>query len=916
MTRRARTSLSERLYAALLLAHPAAFRAEYGDEMRELFRDQLRQARASHGVRGVLQFWMRAAADLFGAAIAEHAAEFRARSHPPVNARRSTSTTSPLMLNAFLQDVRFAARMLRKNPGFTLVALAVIALGTGAVSTIFSVANAIVLQPLPGVTKPSDVMTIDRTRGAGGESQSASYAYYEHLQAGSHTMSGIAAWAMLDMTISSGGGDAVTSLGNLVSGNYFDVLGVRPALGRFFAGDESRVRDTYPVVVLSHAFWQRRFAGDSAVVGRELLLNGTKFTVIGVAPARFAGLFPVLRTDAWVPLMMQREVRGQSDLLSNPGSSWLEMFGRLAPGSSRDAARVELSALTKQRTLGTASGEPHRLTEFNAARVQKLSGLPSDAGPAVTAFFVVLLAVAGLVLLIASVNVASMLLARAVARRREIGVRIALGAGRARLIRQLLTESVLLFVLGGAGGTLLAVYGTRLLERIDLPVEVPLSLDLSPDLRVLGITLLVALATGVVFGLAPALQGSNLDIAVSLRGDTAGSGRRRSRLRNGLVIGQVAMSLLLLAISGLFIRALDRGHRVDPGFDVEHVATAALNVATSGYDSTRGRALYVALEERIAAAPGVTAVGTARLLPLSMNTSGTDISVPGYTPTGPHEGSSFSVLDDIVDGGYFAATRIPLVNGRLFDGTDTERSQRVAVVNRTFADQIWPKQSAVGRTFLLDSATVTVVGVVRDAKYGKLDERPTPFMYLPASQHWYSETTILVRTSGDPVQLGAVIRRELRALDPNLPPPTVTTLKQVTAVVLLPQRVAVAVTGILGIAGLLLAGIGLYGVLSFSMAQRTREIGVRIALGASRRDVLGLVVREGMTLVVVGMGVGLALALFATRALTPFLFGVSPLDALTFVGIAATLGGTAFLASYLPARRAASVDPMSALRQE
>jgi predicted permease len=903
------------VYRALLVVHPAEFRNTYGQQMADLFRDQLREARHCSGVRGAARVVGRAITDLISTAIAEHVSAFRARSHPAAIARRSSTPTAHLMTNTLLQDARFAARMFRKYPGFTFVALAVIALGTGAVSTIFSAANAIVLQAVPGVSHASDVMTIDRTRGAGGGSRSASYPYYERLAAGSHTMSGIAAWSMLDMTVSNGG-DAVRSVGNIVSGNYFDVLGVRPALGRFFAGDETRIRDTYPVVVISHEFWQRRFAGDSAVIGKPVLLNGTKFTVIGVAPAHFSGLFPVVRTDAWVPLMMQKEVRPGGDLLASSGSGWLELFGRLAPGVSRETARTELAGLTKQLATSTSSDEPHDLAEFTGVRVARASGLPSDAGNAVLTFFMVLLVVAALVLLIASVNVASMLLARAVARRREVAVRIALGAGRARLVRQLLTESVMLFLLGGAGGTLLSVYGTRLLEHIDLPVDVPLSLDLTPDLRVLGVTLLVALITGIVFGLAPALQGSALDIATSLRGDTAGAGRRRSRLRNALVIGQVAMSLLLLAVSGLFIRALDRGRRVDVGFDVNHVATAAMNLQTSGYDSTRGRALYAALEQRLAAQPGVTAVGLARLLPLSMNTSGTDISVPGYTPPVAHEGNTFVMLDDIVDGGYFAATRIPLVSGRLFDATDTERSLRVVVINSAFAAQVWPNQNAIGRSLLIDSTSVTVVGVVRDAKYGKLDEPATPFMYLPSSQHSISDVNLLVRTIGDASQLGPAIRRELHALDPNLPPPTITTLEQVTSVVLLPQRVAVLVTGILGFAGLLLAGIGLYGVLSFSTAQRTREIGVRIALGAARRDVLGLVVREGVTLVSVGIGVGLALALLATRALTPFLFGVSPWDALTFVVIAATLGATACVASYLPARRAASIDPIAALRQD
>lgn len=908
-------SRSERLYSTLLRILPRTFRREYEQDMREFFLDKLHDVQSHAGLPGVARLWCRALLDVSATAVIEHAANIRARTTPASMARTRTSNKEAHMFSVIGQDIRYAARTLRKNPVFTLVAVAVVALGTGAVSTIFSVANSIILRPVPGVANAREVVSISRAHANGSGSLSASYPYYEELSARSRKMSGIAAWSMLPMTVSAGA-QAVSGLGNVVSGNYFDVLGVRPALGRFFQGDEIRVRDTYPVVVLSYEFWQRQFAGDSAAVGKHILLNGTTFTVIGVTPRHFTGLYPVLRTDAWVPLMMQREVRGGGERLMSAGTAWLEMFGRMAPGVSPTEAQVELAAITKQRVGNAASGESNFMTDFPGASVQRISGLPAEATTPVTAFLVVLLVVSGLVLLIASVNVASMLLARAVSRRREIAVRIAMGAGRARLVSQLLTESVVLFALGGALGVLLAVYGTRGLQAIELPVDVPMSLDLAPDLRVLLVTLTVALVTGIVFGLAPALRGSRMEIATTLRNDSAGAGRARSRLRNALIIGQVAMSLLLLTVSGLFVRALDKGQRVDVGIDVANVTTAALNVGIAGYDTTRGRQFYRQLSARLSAASGVEEVGYARMLPLSMNSSGEDISIPGYVPTESRDGKTFVVMNNVVDEGYFGVTRMAVVAGRGFQPTDNENAASVVVVNESFARKYWPKLEAVGRTIEINDKALTVVGIVRDTKYNKLDETNLPFMFLPLAQHWVSEVNVLVRTKGEAAGAASIIRRELHALDANLPDPTVTTLRQATAVVLLPQRVAVLVTGFLGMAGLALAGIGLYGVISFSAAQRTREIGVRIALGAGRRDVLRLVVGEGMSLVAVGMGIGLVLALVATRALTSFLFGVSPLDAFTFVAVAAILGATALFASYLPARRAAIVDPVSALRQE
>jgi predicted permease len=888
VTAPART-FSERLYAALLRWYPTDFRRDFAPDMRDLFRDHLRAARARSGAGGVTLLWMRTIPDLLLTGLHVHEAN---------------------MLEAILQDARYAVRILRKNPLFTAIAVLVVALGTGAVSTIYSVANAVVLRPIPGIARQNEILGITRTRSDRATSRSASYPYYQYLAEHSRTMSGIVAWDMMPTTLSIGGG-GIAGQSNLVTANYFDVLGVHPALGRFFAPEEGRVDANRFVVVISHEFWERVFGGDSSVVGRPMMVNGRRFTVIGVAPPRFSGIKPVLRIDTWVPMPTQPIMRRGGNLLASVGSGWLDLFGRVGPGTSAEAARAELAALTKQFATEVEAGRFDDQATFVTVDLQTISGLPTGAATPVITFFLVLLAVSGLVLLIASVNVASMLLARAVARRREIAVRLALGAARARLVRQLLTESLILFVSGGVLGVGFAFIGTSALSRISLPVDVPVVIDATPDIRAIVVTLAVALVTGLVFGLAPALQGSRGDVAIALRGDTAGSGRARSRLRNALVVAQVAASLLLLTASGLFLRALASGHRVNPGYDINHVTTAAFDVSLAGYDTSRSQQFYVALEQRARRLPGVTAVAYTRVVPLSMNNTGFDIDIPGAP-----KGLRFTNAN-LVGGDYFTVLRQPIIAGRGLLPTDDASAPHVAVVSRRFADRAFPGESPIGRAFRLDSTnTVTIVGVTGDVKFARLDERLAPFVYMPLVQHWRSDVNLLVRTTGDAARLIPLIRAEVRALDPTLPPPVTVTLERSAAVSLLPQRFAAIITASLGGAGLLLAAIGLYGVLAFSVAQRTREIGVRIALGAVRSQVLRMIVGEGLRVVAIGVVMGLVLAAMATRALAPFLFGVSPLDATAFVAGVAALGIVGVLASWLPARRAAEADPMVALRQE
>ena len=920
---RAAPSPSERIYAFAMRLYPRAFRHRFGDDMRELFRDQWKAARRRAGWGGVARLWLATLPALVAGASAERIMAISrgfvaASPHPP-----STARSAP-MLQSMLRDLRFAVRMLRKSPVFSVVAVLVIAIGTGAVTTIFSAANAIALRPLAGVSDVSALVEVHRTQADGTTDGTGwdwgSYPYYRYLRDGAaaRPVADVAAWAMMPLTISTGS-ESVAVQGTIASENYFRVLGVRPTLGRFFTPDEGGTPGAHPVVVVSHEFWTTQLAGDSGVIGRTVRLNGHPVTVVGVAPLRFHGVYAPLRTDAWVPLAMQPQLSRGGDLLTNPGPTWLQLFARVQNGVAPDAVQRELSRRTAQWVAEGNEPADHR--RYTAVRVTPLSSLPSDVHGRVLGFMALLLGASGLVLLIASANVAAMLLARAVARRRETAVRLALGATRGRLVRQLLTESLLLYGLGAAGGVLVAVNATRLLARLPMPGDTPFALDLldlSLDARVLAFTLVVSLATGVAFGLVPALQSTRVDIGGRLRSDTAGAGSRRSTAQRVLITGQMAVSFLLLVAAGLFLRALDRGQRVDLGFDPSNVAVAGLAVRTYGYDDAKARLLYRSVRDAIARRPGVVAVSYTGVLPLTSETvnNRADLWVDGSAvPPASERGTPVSFGE--VDAGYFEVVRTPIVEGRGFTAHDDARAPRVAVVNQAFARRFWPT-GAVGRTFRRGDRTITVVGVARDAKYARLGEELQPFVYFALEQAAApaSHAELLVRTSGDPTRLAPAIREAVRDFDPLLPAPAVTTLGDTIGGVLLPQRVAALVTAVLGSVGLLLAAVGLYGIVAYLVGQRTREIGVRVALGAGRGDVLRLVVGEGMRPVAVGVALGLLLAVGATRLLTAFLFGVSPLDVVAFAGGAAVLTAVALAASYLPARHAAATDPVGALRAE
>ncbi|MEO5818249.1 MAG: ABC transporter permease [Gemmatimonadaceae bacterium] len=874
------------------------------------------EADAARDVRDEVEHYLdETAAALVAQGMTPSAARRAARLHlgTPASIREEVRASLwESTVTSLVTDVRYAARMLRRSPIFTVVVVLVISLGVGAVTTIFSAANAFLFKPLPGANDATRLVGIDRIESRGDGGTQASYPYYVLLRDRNRTLSGVAAWSKTDLTITSGG-TGHAAYGNLVSGNFFSVLGVRPAIGRFFLPEEDATPLTHPVIVVSHAFWRSELGGDSSAVGRTVGVNGTAFTLIGVAPPEFRGVFTPIVTSAWVPLMMQPRIRPNRSL-DAAASSWLWTFGRLKDGMSRETARQDLIALTRARI--TEGVEPEWMRNNDSIRLISLTGLPDDARKAMLAFTGMLLGVALLVLVIASVNVGAMLSARAVARRHEMAIRVALGAARGRLVRQLLTESLVLFALGAIGGLSLATVSTGLLERIPLPLSVPLSLELSPDVRVLAFALLLSLVTGLVFGVTPALRASNPDIAGRLRNDARTGDGRRGIVSDALVVGQLALSLVLVVSAGLLLRALERGSSVDPQFDVTGVATASLKSESWGYDEPKARAFSRTLRERIEAIPGVTHVSYTSGLPLQWDNSNTDIRLDDAPPASASDSRGTRVRVNQVDVDYFDVLRIPIVDGREFVRTDDETAPRVAIVNETLARKHWPGGSAIGHTFLSNDQRVTIVGVARDAKYATLTESTPEMAYFALAQEWQAEQVLMVRTTQGAEALAPAIQGAVASLDPSVPRPTVISLQRATQFVLLPQRVAAFVAGALGVLGLVLATVGLYGIIAYSVSRRSREIGVRMALGARAVDVQRMVVLSGMRLAGLGVVIGLLLAAGASRLLVAFLYGVNPLDAPTFVATSLLFVAVALMASYLPARRAAMADPLIALRAD
>ena len=823
-----------------------------------------------------------------------------------------------------MHDIRFALRMLRRSPAFTLVAVIAIALGVGAVSTIFGAAETLLLKPAPGVGDPAGVVAISRTEGSSG-GRSFSYPLFRDLRARSRALDGVAAFTMARAVMSlTPQGEGEQLVANIVSGNFFQVLRVRAAAGRFFVAEEDRTPLTHPVAVISHRLWQSRFAGSADVVGREVLLNGRTFTIVGVAAPEFGGTLGVVHIDLYVPIMMQGAVRGAAGggesaaLFDDWRGSWLQLVGRLREGASAAEASSELGAAARElvRAHGGASLDG-RSTDASATgvRVDPLRGVPPHVHGVVMGFMGVLLAVAALVLLIASMNVANMLLARATARGREVAVRVAIGARPGRLVRQLLSESLALWLLGGAAGVLLAVVGTRLLSRFAPTVDgVAVRFAFGVDAPVLAFALLSSLVTGLAFGLAPAMHAARRDLSTVLRSG-AGAGDPRRRTRNGFVVAQLAMSVLLLVAAGLFLRALDRGRTMDPGFAVDGLTVAPLELGKLGYDGPRAQALYARLAERLAAVPGVQGVAYTSLVPLGMNDAGTTLQVPGHRPP---PGMSFTPISfHDVSRDYFRVMRMPIVRGRGFGAEDGPGAPQA------FARRYWPKgdaaANAIAKTITLDGKEATIVGVARDARMRSLHDAPEPFLFRAAEQHAPTGTNVLVRAegvAGGAAAVAALVRREARALESRMPVPALQTLEEAISVSLLPQRAAAAVTGVLGATGLLLATLGLYGVVAYSVSRRTREIGVRMAIGASPAAVVRLVVGQGARLAGVGVVVGVGIAALAARAIAPFLFGVSPFDPVTLGLVPLVLGAVAVAASWAPARRATRVGAAVALRSE
>jgi predicted permease len=811
------------------------------------------------------------------------------------------------------QDVRFGFRILFKSPAFTIVAALSLALGIGANTAVFSIINAALLKPLP-VEEPESLVSLFTTDAKNPGNLPTSHLNYVDYRDQNQVFSSLLAYTFAQVSLTKGETPEPV-FGLVVSGNYFDLLGVKPALGRAFLPEEDKTPGASPVVVLSHGLWQRSFGGDTNLVGKTISLNRHDFTVVGIVPEGFTGTDLGPGPDLWVPMMMHDQAQPGFDWYNERRGLFLNLIGRLKPGVTLQQAQASLKMFAGQLAQSFPKdneGRSAKIVPLLQARID-----PDGSGQLLLASGV-MMAVVALVLLIACANIANLLLARASARRKEIAMRLALGAGRVRLIRQLLTESLVLSLVGGVVGFLVALWARDLLRSFDPVGGGPNAPPIATlNFRVLGFTLLVSLLSGVIFGLAPALQASKPDLVLTLKGETSAPARRTFgfNLRKALVVIQVALSLVSLISAGLFVRSLRNAQAINPGFITDNILLAGFNLGREGMAKPQGVAFQRQLVERAAALPGVQAATIASSRPFGGGIR-RSVFLEGQAPT--PNGRGVLVQLNNVGLRFFETLGIPLLQGRDFSERDDENAPQVVIINETMARRFWPNQDAIGKRFKFfgEEFYREVVGVARDTKYNDLTEANTPFIYAPLLQNYSNAGALHVRTTGDATQITAAVRGVAKELAANVSLLDVQTLGDRIDQSLDGPRAQTRLLAFFGLLALLLSSIGIYGVMAYSIAQRTREIGIRMALGARTQNVLSMVIRQGMTLVGIGVALGLIAAFAVTRLIGSLLFGVGAADPVTFVIASLLLVSVAALAGYLPARRATKVDPLIALRHE
>jgi macrolide transport system ATP-binding/permease protein len=812
-------------------------------------------------------------------------------------------------IDQLAQDVRYGVRALRRNPGHTLVIVLMLALGVGANTAVFSWMEGILLRPYPGVTEQDRLVAVAGTANGTPGYSDMSWQDYQDLASASTRLSSFIASKIIGTTLS-GGDRAERAIGQMVSANYFDALGVRPLLGRGFSPGDDVGRNSHAETVISYRVWQDRFGGDPGVIGKTQLFNGVPFAIIGVAPKAFVGTFVGYSMQFWVPASMQAVFDLGGYRLDDRNARWIEGLARLRPGATIAQAQAEVDAGAKRLAGAFPDADRGRgvrlLPLWDSPFDNAKELLPMLRAAAVVVFFL---------LLIACANVANLLLARAFARRHEMTVRLAVGAGRKRLIRQLVTEGAILSVIATGAGLMVAYWSRNVLSLFFAPRGgVPLAFSAYFDWRVLALSAAVGLASTLAFALVPALQASNVDLAGVLKADSrsAVGARGRSRIRSSLVIVQVSLSFILLVGAALLLTSLQRVRRASPGFRTDGVLLTGLNMFAAGYDTLRARIVEDQTLERVRAISGVQSVAFARSTPFTTRPYDSGpIAVDGYVPAPDEQPTSDY---NVVTPAYFSTLGIPFIAGRDFTRADEDTSAAVAIVSETMAQRYWPGLDPIGRRLQANGRWMTVVGEVKDVKYSSLLETAHPLYYVPLRQHASTVVGVFMKSTVPITAIGPALVREIHALDPNLSPSELLPMQEQVDRSMAPQRIAVALLGIFGTLALALAAIGLYGVMSYAVSQGTREFGLRMALGATPSELLRMIVVRGLALTGTGVALGSAIALGTTRLLGDLLYKVSPRDPVAFGAALALIGISSAVACLLPAWRAARTDPVQALR--